>query len=138
MFPGDKCGRCVRLTTLQHPVSLSYLGTLTSWNPLGYSRPVTGLPYLYIYVFLDSIIIYRLYTLTTCTQSPSHSATNNEVFKFIVKILKWSALAGRRGGVEDRKKKFYGSRTSCWRRCLYILTLSAVDCFSAETRSHFL
>jgi hypothetical protein len=24
------------------------LGTLTSWNPLGYSRPVTGLFYLFI------------------------------------------------------------------------------------------
>jgi hypothetical protein len=24
------------------------MGTLTSWNPLGHSRPVTGLPYLYI------------------------------------------------------------------------------------------
>ena len=26
------------------------LGTLTSWNPLGHSRPVTGLLYLIIYV----------------------------------------------------------------------------------------
>jgi hypothetical protein len=26
------------------------LGTLTSWNPLGHSRPVTGLLYLYIQV----------------------------------------------------------------------------------------
>jgi hypothetical protein len=25
------------------------LGTLTSWNPLGHSRPVTGLLYLYYY-----------------------------------------------------------------------------------------
>ena len=39
-----KVGRCVRLTTYHHPVSLSRnLGTLTSWNPLGLSRPVTGL-----------------------------------------------------------------------------------------------
>ena len=29
------------------PLSLN-LGTLTSWNPLGHSRPVTGLLYLYI------------------------------------------------------------------------------------------
>ena len=42
--------RCVRLTTYLHPVPLSRnLGTLTSWNPLGHSRPVTGLLYLYIY-----------------------------------------------------------------------------------------
>ena len=35
------------LTTYHHPVpSLRNLGTLTSWNPLGLSRPVTGLLYL--------------------------------------------------------------------------------------------
>ena len=39
-----KGGRCVRLTTYHHPVPLSRnLGTLTSWNPLGLSRPVMGL-----------------------------------------------------------------------------------------------
>ena len=38
------------LTTYHHPVPLSRnLGTLTSWNPLGHSRPVTGLLYLYLY-----------------------------------------------------------------------------------------
>jgi hypothetical protein len=47
IFWGDKGGRCVRLTTYHHPVPLSWnLGTLTSWNPLGHSRPVTGLLYL--------------------------------------------------------------------------------------------
>ena len=34
------------LTTYHHPVPLSRnLGTLTSWNPLGLSRPVMGLVY---------------------------------------------------------------------------------------------
>jgi len=47
-FLGVKNGRCVRLTTYHHPVPLSRnLGTLTSWNPLGPSGPVTGLLYLY-------------------------------------------------------------------------------------------
>jgi len=47
----DKDGRCVRLTTYHHPVLLSRnLGTLTSWNPLGHSRPATGLIYLYIFL----------------------------------------------------------------------------------------
>jgi hypothetical protein len=33
-----------------HPVPFSCnLGTLTSWNPLGHSRPATGLLYLYLY-----------------------------------------------------------------------------------------
>jgi hypothetical protein len=34
-----------------NPVPLSWnLGTLTSWNPLGHSRPVTGLLYLYLVI----------------------------------------------------------------------------------------
>jgi hypothetical protein len=38
-----------------HPVPLSCnLGTLTSWNPLGHSRPVTGLFYLYLYWLIFS------------------------------------------------------------------------------------
>ena len=33
-----------------HPVPLSWnLGTLTSWNPLGHSRTLTGLLYIFIY-----------------------------------------------------------------------------------------
>jgi len=47
VFPGGKGGRCVRLTTYHHSVPLSRnLGTLTSWNPLGLSRPAKGLLYL--------------------------------------------------------------------------------------------
>jgi len=47
-IPWGKGGRCVRLTTYHHPVPLSRnLGTLTSWNPLGLSRPVMGLLYLH-------------------------------------------------------------------------------------------
>jgi len=46
-FLGVKSGRCVRLTTYHHSVRLSRnLGALTSWNPLGLSRPVMGLLYL--------------------------------------------------------------------------------------------
>jgi hypothetical protein len=28
------------------------MGTLTSWNPLGHSRPVTGVLYLYLTIFI--------------------------------------------------------------------------------------
>ena len=50
LFPGGKDVRCVRLTTLPPSVPLSWnLGTLTSWNPLGHSRPVTELLYLHYY-----------------------------------------------------------------------------------------
>jgi len=46
---GGKGGRCVRLTTYHHLVLLSRnIEPLTSWNPLGLSRPVTGLLYLYL------------------------------------------------------------------------------------------
>ena len=49
-FPGGKGGRCVRLTTYRHHVPLSRnLATLTFWKPLGHSRAVTGLLYLYLY-----------------------------------------------------------------------------------------
>jgi len=49
-FLRGKGGRCVRLTTYHHPLPLSRnLGALTSWNPLGLSRHVMGLLYLYQY-----------------------------------------------------------------------------------------
>jgi len=51
VFPGGKGGRCVRLSTNHHPVPFSRnLGTLTSWNPLGHSGPVTGLLYHFLKV----------------------------------------------------------------------------------------
>ena len=51
-----KGGRCVRLKTYHHPVPLSRnLGVLTSWNPLGLSRPVLGLLYLYLYLIPQSV-----------------------------------------------------------------------------------
>jgi hypothetical protein len=58
-FLGVKSGRCVRLTTYHHPVPLSRnLGTLTSWNPLGLSRPITGLLYLCLYRFMmDNVFV---------------------------------------------------------------------------------
>jgi hypothetical protein len=38
------------------------LGTLTSWNPLGHSRPVTGLFYVYLYLYYNkqsNVTIYE-------------------------------------------------------------------------------
>ena len=41
------------------PVPLSWnLGTLTSWNPLGQSKPVTGLIYLYIVMKQQQLLIF--------------------------------------------------------------------------------
>ena len=53
-FLRGKGGRCVRLTTYHYSVPLSRnLGALTSWNPLGLSRPVMGLIYLYLYITIS-------------------------------------------------------------------------------------
>ena len=55
-FLGVKGGRCVRLTTYHYPVPLSRnLGTLSSWNPLGLSRPVMGLLYLFFFFMKTNI-----------------------------------------------------------------------------------
>jgi len=56
------------LTTYHHSGPLSpYLGTLTSWNPLGHSRPVMGLLYLYLLdaLFLKFIFDKELYMFQT-------------------------------------------------------------------------
>ena len=71
-FLGGKCSRCVMLTTYHHPVLLSRnLGTLTSWNPLGLSRSVIGLLYLFflLYMFRTDLlsIIRSLNTVYTAT-----------------------------------------------------------------------
>jgi len=61
-----KGGRCVRQTTYHHPVSLSRnLGTLTSWNPLGLSRPVMGMFYLFTSLRYNHFFSNNfLYTIT--------------------------------------------------------------------------
>jgi hypothetical protein len=43
-----------------HPVLLSWnLGTLNSWNPLGHSRPTTGMLYLCNYLTTSNLIVWR-------------------------------------------------------------------------------
>jgi len=60
-----KGGRCVRLKTYHHPVSLSRnLGTLTSWNTQGHSRPVMGLLYLYLYLYMN-FAVYMAFSFIT-------------------------------------------------------------------------
>jgi hypothetical protein len=51
--PEGKGGRYVRLTTYYLHVQMSRnLGALTSWNPVGLFRPVTGQLYIYIYIYI--------------------------------------------------------------------------------------
>jgi len=57
-FLGVKAAGAQGWQPYHHPVLLSWnLGTLTSWNPLGHSRPVTGL--LYIFTFLHISVIFH-------------------------------------------------------------------------------
>jgi hypothetical protein len=50
-IPGGKGGRCVRLTTYHHIVSVSRdLGALTLLDPSGPAWPVMGVLYLYLYL----------------------------------------------------------------------------------------
>ena len=80
-FLGVKSGRCVRLTTYHHPVPLSRnLGTLTSWNPLGLSRPVMGLLYLYIYTYT--------YTHTQTSGANLFCASRNSIRTHSVPVLR--------------------------------------------------
>jgi len=59
VFPGGVVVKVVGASGWQpyhHPVPLSWnLVTVTSWNPLGHSRPVTGLLYLYLFYVISSL-----------------------------------------------------------------------------------
>jgi len=70
IFPGDKGGRCIRLTTYHYPVPLSRnLGTLTSWNPLGLSRPIMGLLYFtLLYSFVARFSKVRTVDSAACVR----------------------------------------------------------------------
>jgi len=72
-FLEGKCDWCVRLTTYHHLAPLSRnLGTLTSWNPLGHSRPVMGM--VYLFTDLIQVSIWQLLILIICD-----CATNRKV-----------------------------------------------------------
>jgi hypothetical protein len=52
--PGDKDGRCLRLTTYHFMGLLSRnLGALTSWKPVAVFRPVMG----QLYLFMSNILL---------------------------------------------------------------------------------
>ena len=55
LFPGGKGGRCLRLKTLPSSCAVFMKSeNFNFWNPLGHSRPVTGLLYLYLYLYSSS------------------------------------------------------------------------------------
>ena len=98
-----KGGRCVRLTTYHHLVLLSRnLGTLTSWNLLGLSRPVMGLLYLYmptyndgrtrISIFQRRVIYIRVDYLDYLTAVSTQCYTRNQRCSYSWSILEWSIL----------------------------------------------
>jgi len=68
VFPGGKSGQCIRLTTYHHPVLSQNLGTLTSWNSMGLSRPVTGPLYsqLFAEIYLGETSRMKAITADHC------------------------------------------------------------------------
>ena len=83
-FPGGKGGRCVRLTTL--PPSCAVVtrsGNLNFWNPLGHSRPITGLLYFYIGNHSE---------LDTCSYNISFFKITHTVTSRIINLSSWIVL----------------------------------------------
>ena len=76
-----KGSRCVWLTTYHHPVLLSWnLGTLTSWNPLDHSRPVTGqLLWRHIWIivchYLQALFLKQLFEMCCVLNSQTPPST---------------------------------------------------------------
>ena len=68
------------LTTL--PVLLSWnLGALTSWNPLGHSRPVMGMLYfLPVYSFISLVIKYIIAELIVASAYLNKALVHNIQF----------------------------------------------------------
>jgi len=65
-FLGVKAAGALDWQPYHHPVPMSWnLGNLTSWNPLGHSRPVTGL--LYLYLTSEDVYIYSTFSCGTPT-----------------------------------------------------------------------
>jgi len=54
-FLGVKAAGAYGWQPYHHPVPLSWnLGTLNSWNPLGHSRPLTGLLYIFLPLYAST------------------------------------------------------------------------------------
>jgi len=82
-----------KLTTILVPLSRN-LGTLTSWNPLGLSRPVMGLLYLYLLLQLVGFIIriYRDARSSECQIRGMEYKCSRKVQRHTLKILRWSTF----------------------------------------------
>jgi hypothetical protein len=77
-----------------HPVPLSCnLGTLTSWNPLGHSRPVPGLLYLYLFFIVECIVDSDMCSPTMQKMSMLHSHGNFLTAKYIGQHYKGDTVA---------------------------------------------
>jgi hypothetical protein len=83
---GGKGGWCVGLTTFICRMSWN-LGPSNSWKPIGLSRPVMGLLYLYLYVgtpntysFKHTRCIIPVYCTTVRNQSTAHNSTTNYTY----------------------------------------------------------
>ena len=95
IFPGGKSGRCLRLTTYHHSVPLSCnRETLTSWNSLVMSRPVMGLLYLYIHIYVGKAIPLQAWTgpeVSRRLRLPDFKTTAQDGGK-VVSLTHWPPL----------------------------------------------
>jgi len=65
---------------------------LTSWNPLGHSRPVTGLLYLHIYIYIVLFLNCELYVATANRikkQILSHAIVALSIYITLTFIERW-------------------------------------------------
>jgi hypothetical protein len=61
---------CAQLQPYHHPVPLSFnLRTLTSWNPLGHSRTVTGLLSIYTHNYETEFVSNYVHIVGRVAQS---------------------------------------------------------------------
>jgi len=135
MFPGGKGGRCVGMTTLTtFKCQLSWnLGTSTSWNHQGLSRPVMELLYLYFSFYLVS---YRK-NWKKYHFKRVHSQYNNEyittmsVYKQVkVQTIQTYANFGSRKKVSSTKPLRKSERVFTWKQAhvqyAYVFSVSVI------------
>jgi hypothetical protein len=97
------------------PLSLN-LGTLTSWNTLGQSRPLTGLLYLYIFTFNISIIF----------QLKGDTLDDAKVLEEVKDMIQLA----KKNGKEVDENQLKAAMSNCGNQGKYYCTLGIFSCFN--------
>jgi hypothetical protein len=88
------------------------LGTLTSWNPLGHSRTVTGLLYLYLYLRLIVGVIGKLTEKNFRPKRPLPKITTK--FPAWTGKIRWTSVALTGVLAEFRSPSLFSSNHHQW------------------------